>query len=127
LCSDTTRISLFENPDTCNDDDIENSCCGSDHQDQSPTKEDPIDRSCGCNKVELIDIKLSNHIDECSSPEYSFTNQFSFLQYTTSSQVIPESLPEIVINSENYSPPGNYLYGRNLINFINQLKIPLYS
>lgn len=124
LCSDSTRISLYVDPDSCVETVYGQDCCeqGSQCDDNQSDHEHPF---CGCDKPIVTYLKLSNHLGDGSALEYP-TGKLICLDFIPQE----EPLQKIVflspsIKYSDYSPPENTRYGRYLIALLSQRKIAL--
>jgi len=123
LCSNSTNVSLFVESDTCNDAVSSHSCCSNEEESSVSEPIDQFQHSCGCDSPIVTYLKLTDHFGEDSSFEYTFVKQLCFDQsfdLLTLSHIV---LSKEIRSYQNYSSPGNHLYGRDLLNFINQRKI----
>jgi hypothetical protein len=124
LCSDSTRISLYADSESCMEAVAGQDCCEQDSQcsDNQTDHEHPF---CGCEEPIVTYLKLSNHLGDGSALEYP-TGKLICLDHLPKEKLLQKIvfLPEPIKYSE-YSPPENERYGRVLITFLSQRKIAL--
>lgn len=125
VCSDSTRISLYTEAESCNEALREHTCCADVVTCEScdPSHEH---HTCGCDSPIVTYLKLTDHFGEDSELQYPLAKQLVLICFpeVESLQTVAFS-PEPTVYPEN-SPPENPLYGRNLINFLHQRKIALF-
>lgn len=124
LCSDSTRISLYADPESCLETSPGQDCCehGSQCDDNQADHKHPF---CGCEKPIVTYLKLTNPLNDGSALEYPIgklicLDQFPHEKFLQKVILLPEP-----IKYSDYSPPENPRYGRYLISFLSQRKIAL--
>ena len=124
LCSDSTRISIYADSDSCMETVTGQDCC----EHESPMNDNQADHKhpfCGCDEPIVTYLKLANHLGDGSALEYP-TGKLMCLDHFPQEKLLQKIifLPEPIKYSD-YSPPENPRYGRDLITFLSQRKIAL--
>lgn len=127
VCTGNNSVSLFAASESCNDIISDHNCCGDEKTTCENCQKDHQPHSCGCDEPIVTFLKLTDHFNEGSDLEYPFSKQLTLICFfdTESIQVVDTSISIEVF--PYYSPPQKVLFGRFLINFLNQRKIALFA
>lgn len=124
-CLGSSKISLFAASELSNHTTAEDNCCSTESKPAS-FQLDIIQQACGCDLPVFIYLKLSRHLGEDSTLEYSLAKIIS-LQNIAVIETVEQLLPEkLFVHFTNYAPPHTKKVGRALVNFLNQYKIALF-
>lgn len=123
-CSGSTSISLFAGSESNCDVTSEDSCCSD--KKSCETGEPGLEYNfCECDSPLVTYLKLTDHFGEDSDLEYPFAKQLFLIHFSASEPILDNRLSEEPKVYSLYSPPQHALYGRFLLNYINQRKIDL--
>lgn len=122
-CSDSTRISLYADPEPCLEIVSGQDCC--EHVSPCDAPQTDHQHPYSCDKTSVTYLKLINHQGDGSTLEYP-SGKLIYLDPLPNEKLLQkiDLLPEPIKYSD-YSPPENPRYGRFLIAFLNQRKIAL--
>ena len=124
LCSDSTRISLYADSESCEEMVSDHGCCECENSCNDPNTS-PKHDSCGCDKPIVTYLKLTNHLADGSNLEYSINKPLFLVHYKEASSLKPVVFSLGSTGYPDYSPPENTHYGRYLITLLHQRKIAL--
>ena len=100
-------------------------CCSTDPKPAIPHLE-TIQQECGCVPPVVIYLKLSSHLGDGSTLEYSLAKKIT-LQNITVIETVEQLLPKkLFVHFTKYEPPHTKMVGRTLVNFLKQYKIALF-
>lgn len=123
-CSGSTSISLFADSESNCDVTSEDSCC-SDKKSCEAGEPGSEYKFCECDSPLVTYLKLTDHFGEDSNLEYPFAKQLFLVHFSEAEPIRDFILSETPKIYSFYTPPQHTLYGRFLLNYINQRKIAL--
>ncbi|MEL7587945.1 MAG: hypothetical protein AAGU19_14650 [Prolixibacteraceae bacterium] len=122
----SSKVSLFAAPEMSDHTTTEADCCSTVSK-PANYQLDTIQQACGCDLPVLIYLKLSGHLGEDSTPEYSLA-KITNLQNVAVIETVEQLLPEkSFAHFTYYAPPDTKKVGRTLVNFLKQYKIALFA
>jgi hypothetical protein len=125
-CLGSSKVSLFAAHELSDHTTTGDDCCSIESKPVIPQL-DAIQQACDCDLPVLIYLKLSRHLGEDSTLEYSFAKIIS-LQNIAVIETVEQLLPEkLFVQFTNYAPPHTKKVGRTLVNFLKQHKIALFA
>ena len=125
-CLGSSKVSLFAAHELSDHTTAEDNCCSTESK-PANYQLDAIQQACGCDLPVLIYLKLSRHLGEDSTLEYSLAKIIN-LQNIAVIETVEQLLPEkLFVHFTNYAPPHTKKVGRTLVNFLKQYKIALFA
>lgn len=125
-CLGSSKVSLFAAHELSNHTTAEDNCCSTESK-PANYHLDIIQQACGCDLPVLIYLKLSGHLGEDSTLEYSLAKIIN-LQNVAVTETVEQLLPEkSFLHFTYYTPPDTKKVGRTLVNFLKQYKIALFA
>lgn len=125
-CLGSSKVSLFAASQLSDYTTTEDDCCSTESK-PANFQLDIIQQACGCDLPVLIYLKLSRHLGEDSTLEYSLA-KITGLQNVAVVETVEQLLPEkSFVHFTYYTPPDTKKVGRTLVNFLKQYKIALFA
>lgn len=123
LCSDSTKLSLYDISDAKDNILADQNCCEKDLPSEDNSRENHS-ADCGCDSPTVTYIKLNSHHGSDTNLEYPSGKIIGLVE---KAEVIILTLehPSVTEETYPYYLPPEKPYGRILISFLNQRKIAL--